>query len=237
MEVIPVLDLKDGTVVHARMGRRSEYAPIKTPLSPTSRPNDVARGLLSVFPFKKFYVADLDAIEHKGDNNTALRALRAEHPDLVFWVDAGIADLPAAERWLRADLGHLVLGSETQRDYEPIRHLFRDKRVILSLDFRGDTFLGPVSLLNDADSWPEKIIVMALARVGSASGPDTNRLKGIKSHAVNRQVYAAGGVRDAADLASLAGAGIAGALIATSLHNGKLTGAQIARLSGLYKYG
>ena len=113
----------------------------------------------------------------------------------------------------------------------------RDSHSRLWCFFRGDAFLGPAALLNDASIWPDSVIVMALARVGSASGPDTNRLKGIKSHAVNRQVYAAGGVRDAADLASLAGAGIAGALIATSLHNGKLTGAQIARLSGLYKYG
>ena len=43
---------------------------------------------------------------------------------------------------------------------------------------------------------------------------------------------AAGGVRDANDLALLARAGVSGALVATSLHNGKLTGAQIARLSG-----
>jgi phosphoribosylformimino-5-aminoimidazole carboxamide ribotide isomerase len=60
-----------------------------------------------------------------------------------------------------------------------------------------------------------------------------NRLIGIKSRVANRRVYAAGGVRDANDLASLAQAGITGALVATSLHNGKLTGAQIARLSGL----
>src|SRR5262244_2140243 len=100
MEVIPVIDLKDGVVVHARMGMRSAYAPIKTPLSPTSRPTDVARGLLSIFPFKQFYVADLDAIEHKGDNNAALKQLSAEYPDLVFWVDAGIADVHDAERWL-----------------------------------------------------------------------------------------------------------------------------------------
>jgi uncharacterized protein related to proFAR isomerase len=73
MEVIPVIDLKDGVVVHARMGMRSAYAPIETPLSPTSQPNDVARGMLSIFPFRKLYVADLDAIEHKGDNNAALR--------------------------------------------------------------------------------------------------------------------------------------------------------------------
>jgi phosphoribosylformimino-5-aminoimidazole carboxamide ribotide isomerase len=233
MEVIPVIDLKDGVVVHARMGMRSAYAPIESSLSPTSRPNNVARGLLSIFPFTKFYVADLDAIENKGDNNAALRQLSLEFPDIVFWVDAGIADAYDAERWLEAGLGHLVLGSETQRDSELIRFLCRNNRTILSLDFRGDTFLGPTALLNEAEIWPINVIVMTLARVGSASGPDMSRLTTIKSRVVGHQVYAAGGVRDANDLALLAQAGIAGALVATSLHNGKLTGAQIARLSGL----
>lgn len=232
MEVIPVLDLKGGIVVHARMGMRSAYAAIETPLSATSEPSSVARGLLSLFPFKAFYVADLDAIEGKGDNTAALKALRAEFPDLAFWVDTGVADLRNAKLWLEAGLGHLVLGSETQRDSELVRHLCRNERTILSLDFCNDAFLGPASLLDDVDAWPQKIIVMALARVGSASGPDMNRLAEIKSRAVGRQVYAAGGLRDASDLALLARAEISGALVATSLHNGKLTGAQIARLSG-----
>ena len=233
MEVIPVIDLKDGVVVHARMGMRSAYTPIETSLSPSSRPTDVARGLLSIFPFKKFYVADLNAIENKDNNNAALKRLSLDFPELVFWVDAGIADVHHAQRWFEAGLGHLVLGSETQRDSDLIRFLCRNNRTILSLDFRGDAFLGPASLLNEANIWPTNVIVMTLARVGSASGPDMNWLTTIKSRAANRQVYAAGGVRDANDLASLAAAGIAGALVATSLHNGKLTGAQIARLSGL----
>jgi HisA/HisF family protein len=231
MEVIPVLDLKGGIVVHARMGMRSAYAPIETPLSPTSEPSSVARGLLSIFPFKVFYVADLDAIEGNGDNTSALRALRTKFPDLAFWADTGAADLGTAKTWLEGGLGHLVLGSETQRDSELIRSFCRDERIILSLDYRGDAFLGPASLLEDVDAWPRKIIVMALARVGSASGPDVNLLANIKSRAVGRRIYAAGGVRDASDLTSLARAGISGALVATSLHNGKLTGAQIARLS------
>ena len=231
MEVIPVLDLKDGIVVHARMGMRSQYGPIKTPLSPTSNPSDVARGLLSVFPFKIFYIADLDAIERKGNNNSALIELRTAFPDLVFWVDNGVADLAGAERWLDADLGHLVLGSETQKDGELIRHLHRDDRVILSLDFRGDAFLGPATLLND-------INIMAGEDHRHDARPRRQRNRArhgpARCHQGKRsgkgQVYAAGGVRDADDLAELTRAGIAGALVATCLHNGKLTGAQIARL-------
>jgi phosphoribosylformimino-5-aminoimidazole carboxamide ribotide isomerase len=230
MDIIPVLDLKDGVVVHAHMGRRDQYRPIETPLSPSSMPADVARGLLAVYPFKTFYVADLNAIERKGNNNGALTQLRNDFPQLALWVDNGVNDLSEAQKWLDADLGHLVLGSESQTDDRLVTRCGGDKRVILSLDYRGDTFLGPVVLKDNAGGWPSKIIVMTLARVGSESGPDMNRLNGIRSRAPEKQFYAAGGVRGAADLATLANHGIAGALVATSLHNGTLTGAQIASL-------
>ncbi len=230
MEVIPVLDLKGGVVVHARMGMRSEYRPIDTPLSPSSRPTDVARGLLSIHPFTSFYIADLDAIERRGDNNAALMELKKTFPNLVFWVDNGVADLGSAMRWLDAGIGCLVIGSETQRNGGLIRHFRGDERVVLSLDFRGDAFMGPAALLGDADAWPADIIVMTLARVGSAVGPDMARLAVIKAKGPGKRVYAAGGVRGAHDLAALAAAGISGALVATCLHNGALTGAQIARL-------
>jgi phosphoribosylformimino-5-aminoimidazole carboxamide ribotide isomerase len=84
--------------------------------------------------------------------------------------------------------------------------------------------------LHNSDFWPSKVIVMTLARVGSATGPDIDRLTGIKALAADKRIFAAGGVRNADDLAALAQAGIAGALVATSLHTGALTGAQIARL-------
>ena len=230
MDVIPVLDLKGGAVVHARMGMRSDYRPIDTPLSPTARPIDVARGLLSIHPFTSFYIADLDAIERRGDNNAALLELKRAFPNLVFWVDNGVADLADANCWLDAGLGCLVVGSETQRNGELVRHFQRDDRVVLSLDFRGDAFVGPAALLGEADVWPSRIIVMTLARVGSAGGPDLARLAIVKAKAAGKRVYAAGGVRGADDLAALAEAGISGALVATCLHNGMLTGGQIARL-------
>ena len=230
MQVIPVLDLKGGVVVHAQMGQRDQYRPIRTPLSPTSKPTDVARGLLSVYPFGSFYIADLDAIGGGGNNDAVLAELKATFPDPTFWVDNGIADSASAERWLAADLGHLALGSETQKDETVLRRLAKSDRVILSLDFRGDAFVGPPALLSNVDTWPSRIITMTLARVGSGLGPDLARLETIKNAGGGRSVYAAGGVRDVDDLSALAARGIAGALVASCLHDGALAGAQIARL-------
>ena len=230
MQVIPVLDLKGGQVVHARMGERDQYRPIKTPLSSTSKPIDVARGLLSIYSFGSFYIADIDAIAGAGSNDVALAELRAEFPQATFWVDNGIADRASAERWLDAGLGHLVLGSETQKDQAVLRQLSKDDRIVLSLDYRGDDFVGPAALLSDVDMWPSRVITMTLARVGSGMGPDWGRLEATNNAARGRRVYAAGGVRDADDLAALAHRGIAGALVASCLHSGMLTSAQIARL-------
>lgn len=230
MEIIPVLDLKDGVVVRARMGQRHLYGPITTPLAATSDPLDVARGLLAVYPFATLYVADLDAIEGTGDNGAALRRVKLGCPGVSLWVDNGIADAAAAARWLDAGVGSLVLGSETQSDASLVRGLVADDRVILSLDYRGPTFQGPSAILDEPSAWPAKVVVMTLARVGSGAGPDVDRLAAVRRIASGRRIYAAGGVRDAADLAALAHAGIAGALVATALHDGRLAGAEIDAL-------
>jgi len=230
MEIIPVLDLKGGVVVRARMGERHLYAPIVTPLAATSDPLDVACGLLAVHPFSTLYVADLDAIEGGSDNGAALRRITHGCPGVSLWVDNGIADAAAAAGWLDAGLGSLVLGSETQQDAALVRARAGDDRVVLSLDFRGDAFQGPADILDDPSAWPARVIAMTLARVGSGAGPDLDRLAAVRRSAPGRRIYAAGGVRDAADLAALARAGIAGALVATALHDGRLGRADIEAL-------
>jgi uncharacterized protein related to proFAR isomerase len=160
MDVIPVIDLKGGTVVHARMGERDRYRPIETPLARGSDPLDVVTGLMSLHPFSTLYVADLDAITGSGDNRTALQRLTRAFPALTLWVDGGIADFEAAADWLQQGLGHLVLGSETQRDATLAQQLADNRRVVLSLDFRGDDFQGPPDLLAQAEHWPQRVIAM-----------------------------------------------------------------------------
>jgi phosphoribosylformimino-5-aminoimidazole carboxamide ribotide isomerase len=230
MEIIPVIDLKGGVVVRARMGQRDQYRPIETPLSPTSDPVDVVRGLLSVSAFRTLYVADLDAIERKGDARTALVRVKAAFPRLDVWVDNGLAEAAAARAFLDGGTDHLVLGSEAQADHLLVESLRDDPRVVLSLDFRGDTFIGPASLLASPVIWPRRIIVMTLARVGSGAGPDLERLAAVAKLSGRRLIYAAGGLRHAGDLAELKNAGVAGVLVASALHDGRLTRGDIEAL-------
>ena len=68
-----------------------------------------------------------------------------------------------------------------------------------------------------------------LARVGSRAGPPLEAVATLAARSPGVEVYAGGGVRDDADLAALPRAGAAGALVATALHDGSVSGRDSAR--------
>jgi phosphoribosylformimino-5-aminoimidazole carboxamide ribotide isomerase len=230
MKLIPVIDLKGGEVVHARRGERDSYRPIVSPLCRGSRPEDVVAGLLGVYPFDSLYIADLGAIQGQGDHAREIAALGRAFPQLELWVDCGLGDADACRDWLAGNAGSLVLGSEAVRDPQILRRLGPDLqagRLILSLDYRGDGFLGPTELRDQAEDWPARVIAMTLARVGSGAGPDFARLDEVKRHGRGRDIFAAGGVRGGEDLLELARRGISGVLVASALHERRIGRAEI----------
>jgi len=228
MQIVPVIDLRGGEVVRAVEGRRAAYRPIVTPLARTSAPRDVVAGFLRLHPFDAVYVADLDAIEGRGDHRAAVAELAEAFPDLRFWVDGGARDAGQARDWLALEQADLVIGSESLASAQALRDLAGEPRLLLSLDFRGEEFLGPAELLDRPALWPRRVIVMTLARVGAMGGPDMERLRAVAARAPGRRLYAAGGLRDARDLAALGAVGAVGALVASALHNGTLAGPNIA---------
>ncbi|MBP0614650.1 HisA/HisF-related TIM barrel protein [Jiella mangrovi] len=244
MQVVPVLDIKQGLVVRGVMGERANYRPIETPLSQGPEPLAVARGLLALHPFDALYIADLDAIEglavegvvaegetrrRRGEPDAALiESLVAAHPGVTLWLDAGVANFDGAMA-IDALSGVLcVVGSESVDEAETVRRLAEETDLALSLDFRGEAFVGPPELWSNESLWPETVIVMTLAKVGSGAGPDMDRLAEVMARAGRRKVFAAGGVRGPADLAALKDMGIAGALVATALHDGRISAADLA---------
>lgn len=227
--IVPVLDIRHRRVVRARAGDRAQYAPIATPLAPGSEPAVILAGLARLHPFRAYYVADLDGIEQGRPNLDLVAALAAAVPDAELWVDAGIADAAAARRLAEAGAGRVLIGSESAPPPRLALDLVQEGHpVALSLDFRGDDFVGPAALIDDAALWPDVVVVMTLARVGTSRGPDFAKLDAIRRRAGNRRVFAAGGVRGPDDLAALATAGIDGVLVASALHDGALTAADLA---------
>jgi len=207
MDIIPVIDIRNGVAVRAIAGRRADYRPLVTPLARTSDPLDVAAGLMSLGGFRTLYIADLDAIEGRGDNRAAVAAIAAQFPRLRLWVDAGFRRAADARDWRKLETVDAVFGSET---FEEPAALVGDPNAILSLDFRGETLLGGPAVFASPALWPDRIIVMTLDRVGAQGGPDLERLAQVRSMAKDRAVIAAGGVRGPEDVLALAKAGAAG---------------------------
>jgi HisA/HisF family protein len=229
MQVIPVIDIRNGVAVRAIAGDRKNYAPLTTPLAATSEPLDVARGLMTLHPFEAIYVADLDAIEQRGNNRTSVAAIAQAIAPARLWLDAGFKRALDAAAPRSLENIDLVFGSETLEEGSA---LLAETRAILSLDFSTLGFLGDPRLHDDEAHWPDRLIVMTLARVGAKQGPDVSRLQEIAARADGRRVYAAGGVRGVDDLLALKEAGAAGALVATALHEGRLTPTDLEFLAG-----
>ena len=113
-------------------------------------------------------------------------------------------------------------GSESQADTSLLEGPKALQGHVLSLDYQGDVPQGPERIFAEPGLWPERLVVMTLGRVGTGLGPDTAKLGHVLERAGERAVYAAGGVRDAADLETLAAMGCAGVLVASALHDGRL---------------
>lgn len=233
LNLIPVVDLLKGQVVHAREGRRADYRPVQSRLCEGANAETVVDALLRLQAFRSLYIADLDAIQGLGSNLLTLERIRRRFPHLDLWVDSGIADERGLDAWLHDNIGRAVIGSETLHDAEFLslaRKRCGDLSPVLSLDFIAEDFKGPPALIADpARYWPDRVLAMNLRRVGSNAGPDLALITTLAAKAPGREVYAAGGVRSVEDLERVAAAGAAGALIATALHDGRLGPAELSR--------
>lgn len=231
MHIIPVIDVRHGIAVRAVAGDRANYRPLMTPLASAEgacgnlTALDLARGYRNLQPFPTVYVADLDAIEGRGGDSDLAETLNAALPDVAVWIDAGLRQ-PAPGGSITS-----VIGSEAlvDADLRPI-----PDHAVLSLDFRGDDFIGPQALLARPELWPQRVIVMTLARVGADGGPDLKRIAEIAQRAPSSsQIYAAGGIRDVGDLHAAHAAGAHGALIASALHAQKIKADDLREIIGL----
>lgn len=220
MKIIPVIDLKNGLVVHAHHGLREHYRPIQSRLCQSADLSAVLEGFLNLAAFDTFYIADLNAITQQGDHEQLLNKVLAAFPDIQFWLDKGYQTY---ESQIQMPVNCIpVLGSECyQDDMLNQLELFK-QRFILSLDYSLSGALGAPALFTSPALWPDHLIIMTLAQVGSHQGPDFAKLHQFCTDYPDKNFIAAGGVRHVEDLIQLEQLGIQQALVASSLHSGAI---------------
>jgi phosphoribosylformimino-5-aminoimidazole carboxamide ribotide isomerase len=236
VRIIGVIDLKDGQAVHARGGRREAYTAVSEAAGTVINGDAVklAGVYLDTFGLTDIYVADLDAIVSARPNDDVVQSI-CQLGGNVF-VDSGVATLDEAHRVATAGAHEVIVGLETLPSFDILRDICRDYPVTFSLDLRDGIPMHGTGL---PDASPEDfagqalsaganaIIVLDLARVGGHAGPDLQMLKRIRKVVRERAVLAGGGVRGAHDLKHLSDIGCDGALVASALHDGRLTQADM----------
>ena len=220
IERIPVLDLKEGQAVYSTGGIRAHYQPLQSPyFSDTSLSGMVAQ--LAADGFNTLYCADLDAITGNGDNSLLIeQALAARSADFHCWLDAGIARFSDYQRLSSMHpTSTLILGSETLSDHRlPAKLKQQGLNFMLSLDFKDGQLLGDNKLLQQAECWPDKVIVLCLDRIGSRQGPDWPCLDKVRRLAPRQTLIYGGGVRGPQDFSKLQALKVRAVLSASFLY-------------------
>jgi phosphoribosylformimino-5-aminoimidazole carboxamide ribotide isomerase len=252
MQIIPVLDIAGGVAVHAQAGDRTRYAPLESGLVPGRVGDPVAllRAFHATLGIHECYIADLDAIQGGAVQRTLIRELAEFHTGFAgaLLVDAGTHSSGGALEVLSSGASEVVVGLETLQafaDLTAIVKVVSQSRVVFSLDLRlGNPVLhsamqdargaGPdaMSLAEQAAAaGVATILLLDLGRIGTGCGVDLGLLESLRQRLPGIRLLAGGGVLTRRDLERMRDVGCDAALVASAIHNGNLTAADLAAVS------
>jgi phosphoribosylformimino-5-aminoimidazole carboxamide ribotide isomerase len=233
MKIIPVIDVLNGIAVHGIRGERKHYQPLKSLLCNSVDPLEIASAFESL-SFNSLYIADLDAIQGKPANYKIYRNIISE-TGLELMIDTGISDTTKAETVLKTGVQKIVIGSETLNELDFVTQAIKDfaaEKVVVSIDLNQGKLLSKsesiasldaVSFLNQlSDLGACQFILLELDRVGTEHGTNFSLMKNIMEQ-TEVELMVGGGIHSLQELEELRALGVSGALIATVLHNGKLS--------------
>lgn len=221
IQIVPVIDIKDGMAIEAKAGKRDQYSGLRSNICNSSNPLDVANAYERL-GFKEVYVADLDGILNSKPNIDLIRdiSLRTR---LSVMADIGIWSLDDVRT-----LGRVkpIIATET---FSSLNMLEFPTDFILGLDTRnGELLCGMhldlrdfIRIIRDSKKINE-IILLDLARVGMLKGPNLGLCEYVLRELPNKNIFYGGGIRDIRDIEDLSGVGIKKALVGSAIHSGSI---------------
>jgi phosphoribosylformimino-5-aminoimidazole carboxamide ribotide isomerase len=238
MKIVPVIDILDGRVVHAIKGERHTYKPLKSFLCKRSEPLELAKNFREEFGFKEIYIADLNSIMNRDSNFEKVKKIAASGFSIML--DAGVDCLDKARRALELGISKVVIGSETLSSKDELKKIVNKlglDKVIVSIDYKDDKVLSKGSLSQNLFDVIKELnnigikeaILLYLSRVGTGLGVNLDEVrKAVKLSEFDLLI--GGGIKGYDDLINLKEIGIKGVLIATALHNKKITKEHVSLL-------
>jgi len=233
MKIIPVIDVLNGIAVHGIRGERRHYQPLKSLLCKSADPLEIAAAFESL-GFSSLYLADLDAILGKSANFCVYgKIMTTSCLDLM--VDAGISDITKAKNVFKTNVSKIVIGSETLKSLDFVSQAvgtFGADKIVVSIDQKKGKLLSDSEAIASMEvvSFGKKlasvgvrqIILLDLDRVGTEHGINLSLIRTILEQ-TGVDLLVGGGIKSLYELEDLRSLGVSGALVATVLHNGKVT--------------
>jgi phosphoribosylformimino-5-aminoimidazole carboxamide ribotide isomerase len=237
IRIVPVLDIVMGRAVHAVGGVRQNYQALSGELSAVVR----LEQLLRQFGCETAYVADLDAIVDSRPQLSLVRQLASVAGHL--WLDAGICTNEALSDLQVPGNATPIIGSETAVELDILLQTSASADLIFSLDLRQGTPISAdpgwqgLSSIEFARQLvrrgASKLILLDLAAVGVGEGVPTLPLcRQLKQESPELFLITGGGVRSPDCLLQARDAGVDALLVASALHDGRITPEDISRVTG-----
>ncbi len=232
-KVIPVLDLLNSIIVHAKKGERSKYRPLKSYLFTSNDVVEIINSLKDKFGFNMFYIADLDSITKLKPNFEIFKDIY-QIQNVDFLIDPGIRNFDDLKLFKNFGLKKIIIGIETIERYEDILNGINEfgvRNIFLSIDlYQGLTISRDPALKNknllDLLSILEKvkvenIILLDLHRVGQKVGGIPPTYLKFRSE-FKGTLFVGGGIKNMEDILLYKSKNFDGVLIGTSLYDGTI---------------
>jgi len=209
MIIIPAIDIKNGKVVKAISGRRSEYNPINCNSGFSSNPFSFIKKMIEIYHPSIFYIADIDSLCCDNDNIDLIKNIATQNKSCQFWVDTG----GKIDHRLNKKNIIPILCSEHCLRIKNINYIYRN--YIHSYDYK-DKLLGTQSFPKLYSSYKNKVIFMNISDVGGDNGPSYSSIRAMNKNSTI-EYYIGGGIKNAFDIDKLKIMGFRGVIVSSLL--------------------
>ncbi len=237
MQVIPAIDLRGGLCVRLRQGdydRETVFGDDPAAMAARWQGEGASR----------IHLVDLDGAKSGRPANEAAVRKILESVRVPCQLGGGIRDEAMIERWLRAGVDRVIVGTRAVRDPDWFRLMIESYpgRLLLGLDARSGkvategwletSSVDAATLAGEFSGLPlAGIIYTDIARDGMLEGPNLEATQDLAVR-VKAPVIASGGVGSLSDIGRLSQLPIAGCIVGRALYDGRFSLAEaIARAS------